>query len=99
MSCFVVSSIDTEFHESLFYHPRNVSHFLWLYETSEFLHCNRALAKRMENKYRLYQNGTKYNTIVEPILHVIHTLDRLEKRYLLAGGALLGMIVLHLVRF
>ena len=76
--------------ESLFSYPRNVTHFLWLYETSEFLYCNRSLADQMESQFHLYQNDSLFNTTVLPMRNIARSLDKLEKRYWLAGGTLLG---------
>lgn len=83
-------SVKTDLYESLFLYPRSVSHFLWLYETSEFLHCNRPLAEQMENKFHLYQNDSLLNITVLPMRNIARGLDKLEKRYWLAGGTLLG---------
>lgn len=88
--------VESELHEYLFWYPRNVTHFVWLYETSEYLQCNRALADQMEKKYHLYQNASKFNTTVVPVLHVVHIIEKFEKRYWLAGGALLGMATLSI---
>ena len=74
----------------MFYYPRNVPHFLWLYETSEFLHCNRQLADQMENDLHLYQNASQLNITVVPMKNIAFALDKLQKRYWLAGGTLLG---------
>ncbi len=73
-----------------FFYPRNVSHFLWLYQTSEFRHCNRTLADQMERKFHLYQNISQLNFTVKPMRNVAYGLDKLQKRYWLAGGTLLG---------
>jgi hypothetical protein len=70
--------------------PRNVSHFLWLYNTSEFLECNRILANQMENKYYLYQNISQLNLTILPMRTIAYALNQLEKHYWLAGGTLLG---------
>ncbi len=70
--------------------PRNVSHFLWLYNTSEFLECNRILANQMENKYYLYQNISQLNLTTLPMRNIAYALNQLEKHYWLAGGTLLG---------
>jgi hypothetical protein len=88
----VYNSVESELHEYLFYYPRNVSHFLWLYETSEYLYCNRALANRMENEFDLRQNASQLNTSVKPMRHITGALDNMEKRYWLAGGTLLGKL-------
>jgi len=70
--------------------PRNVSHFLWLYNTSEFLECNRVLADQMENEYHLYPNAIQFNLTIVAMRNVADGLTKLEKRYWLAGGTLLG---------
>jgi hypothetical protein len=70
--------------------PRNVSHFLWLYNTSEFLECNRTLANQMENEYYLYQNISQLNLTILPMRNIAYALNQLEKHYWLAGGTLLG---------
>ena len=73
-----------------FYYPRNVSHFLWLYQSSKFLSCNRLLADRMVKQYQLHQNADQWNLTVEPMRYIAQSLDTLEKHYWLAGGTLLG---------
>ena len=73
-----------------FFYPRNVSHFIWLYTTSKFLHCNQTLAKQMEEKYHLYQNVSQWNWTVAPMRDIADGLTFLEKHYWLAGGTLLG---------
>lgn len=73
-----------------FFYPRNVSHFIWLYTTSKFLHCNQTLAKEMEEKYHLYQNVSQWNWTVGPMRNIADGLMFLEKHYWLAGGTLLG---------
>ncbi|CAF1246082.1 unnamed protein product [Adineta ricciae] len=85
-----VDHIESESYEYLFYYPRNVPHFLWLYETSEFLHCNRQLADQMENDLHIYQNTSQLNITVVPMKNIAFALDKLQKRYWLAGGTLLG---------
>lgn len=70
--------------------PRNISHFLWLYNVSEFIQCNRILANEMENKYRLYQNDSQLNLTIAPMRNIAYGLNQLEKHYWLAGGTLLG---------
>ncbi|CAF4273546.1 unnamed protein product, partial [Adineta steineri] len=85
-----VEHMESELHEYLFYYPRNVSHFLWLYKTSEFLYCNRELADKMENEFHLRQNITQLQLSITPMKNVAYALDKLEKHYWLAGGALLG---------
>ena len=73
-----------------FYYPSNVTHFLWLYQSSKFLSCNRVLADRMVKQYQLHQDGNQWNLTVEPMRYIAQSLDTLEKRYWLAGGTLLG---------
>ncbi|CAF2522029.1 unnamed protein product [Rotaria sp. Silwood2] len=73
-----------------FAYPRNVSHFLWLYNTSEFLECNRTLADQMEKKFYIYQNSKQVNLTILPMRNIVYILNKLEKHYWLAGGTLLG---------
>ncbi len=82
--------METNLHNYSFFYPRNVSHFLWLYETSKFLHCNRSLMNQMENEFHLYQNASQLDFTVIPMRNIAYGLDKLEKRYWLAGGTLLG---------
>ncbi|CAF3462449.1 unnamed protein product [Rotaria socialis] len=77
-------------HEYSFFYPRDVSHFLWLYETSKFLHCNQVLANRMENEFHLYQNASQLNLTAVPMRNIAYALNKLKKHYWLAGGTLLG---------
>ncbi|CAF0764509.1 unnamed protein product [Rotaria sp. Silwood1] len=85
-----VEPIEINVHEYSFFYPRNVSHFLWLYQTSKFLHCNRILADEMENQFNLHQNASQLNLTVTPMKHIAFALNKLEKHYWLAGGTLLG---------
>ncbi|CAF0894997.1 unnamed protein product [Rotaria sp. Silwood1] len=73
-----------------FAYPRNVSHFLWLYDTSEFLECNRTLADQMEKEFYLYQNARQVNLTILPMRNIVYILNKLKKHYWLAGGTLLG---------
>lgn len=75
-----------------FYYPQNVSHFLWLYQTSEFLDCDRTLADEMEKKFNLYQNSSLIKLTLKPMRSIVSILNRLEKHNWLAGGTLLGKI-------
>jgi hypothetical protein len=82
-----------------FYFPRNVSHFLWLYATSEFLECDRTLAYNMEKKYHLHQNMQQFDLTILPMRNIVHGLNKLEKHYWLAGGTLLGKNDLIEIKF
>lgn len=88
--CYLNFSVETELYNNLFFYPQDFSHFLWLYETSEFIHCNQTLAIEMEQKYNLYQNDSQLQLAVKPMKNVAQGLDKLEKHYWLAGGTLLG---------
>jgi hypothetical protein len=48
----------------------------------------------MEAKYHLHQNLTLFNLIFPPMRNIIDRLNKLEKRYWLAGGTLLGTYLL-----
>lgn len=85
-----IEHVETDLYDNLFFYPQDFSHFLWLYETSEFLHCNQTLAIEMEQKYKLYQNASQLKLTVVPMRTVAAGLDKLEKHYWLAGGTLLG---------
>lgn len=92
-SFFHFFSSETEYagdHYGFFY-PKNVSHFLWLYKTSKFLHCNRQLADQMETKYNLKQRTSQLKLSVVPMQNIAKKLNLLEKNYWLAGGTLLGL--------
>ncbi|CAF0892593.1 unnamed protein product [Rotaria sordida] len=85
-----VEPVEVNVHEYSFFYPQNVSHFLWLYQTSKFLHCNRVLADEMEDQFHLYQNASQLNLTVTPMRNIAYGLNELEKHYWLAGGTLLG---------
>ncbi|CAF0987460.1 unnamed protein product [Rotaria sordida] len=85
-----VEPVEVNVHEYSFFYPQNVSHFLWLYQTSKFLHCNRVLADEMEDQFHLYQNASQLNLTVTPMKNIAYGLNELEKHYWLAGGTLLG---------
>ena len=74
-----------------FYFPGNISHFLWLYQTSEFIQCDEELAKKMEKKYRLYQNDGQIDLVLEPMRNIVSGFKKYQKRSWLAGGTLLGI--------
>jgi hypothetical protein len=74
-----------------FVYPTDVEHYLWLYRTSTFVSCNRTLAKRMQDKYRLTQNDSQWNLTVEPMRHIVQALNAMRKHSWLAGGTLLGI--------
>lgn len=74
----------------LFSYPQDVSHFLWLYNISEFVDCDHNLANEMKNKYGLYQNKSQMNLVTLPMRTINTILNKLEKHYWLAGGTLLG---------
>ncbi|CAF0913256.1 unnamed protein product [Rotaria sordida] len=88
----IIEPIELEFMKDKFSfaYPRNVSHFLWLYNTSEFLECNRNLANQMEKKFSIYQNSSQVNLTILPMRNIANILNKLEKHYWLAGGTLLG---------
>jgi hypothetical protein len=45
---------------------------------------------QMENEFHLYQNASQLDFTVIPMRNIAYGLDKLEKRYWLAGGTLLG---------
>ncbi len=89
----IFDRIETEFIKTKysFLCPRNISHFLWLYNTSEFIPCNENLSEQMKNEYRLYQNTSQVDLIIPSMRNIISGLNKLEKHYWLAGGTLLGI--------
>ncbi len=66
----ILNSITSELYEYLFYYPQNVSHFLWLYNTSAFLQCNRRLANQMKNDFHLRQSTSQLNMIIKPMRNI-----------------------------
>ncbi|CAF1633587.1 unnamed protein product, partial [Adineta ricciae] len=70
--------------------PQNASHFLWLYNISQFIECNHALAKEMETNYHLYQNTSQLDLTIRPMRMISNALNQFEKHHWLAGGTLLG---------
>lgn len=45
----------------------------------------------MKTKFNLYQKPSQLNLTILPMRNIVRTLDKLEKRYWLAGGTLLGL--------
>lgn len=86
------NSFEKQIHRNqfLFYVPENISHFLWLYQTSQFISCNQKLAGIMEEKYQLYQNDKQFDLAIWPLRYIVMSLNKMEKHYWLAGGTLLG---------
>ena len=72
--------------------PSNIKRFLFDYEHSKFLECNRELAKKnrelMGANYT--QNGKRNKMISSVMVHISETLESFYKHYFLAGGTLLG---------
>ncbi|UJR35253.1 hypothetical protein I4U23_028017 [Adineta vaga] len=85
-----VDYFETELHEYLFYYPRNVSHFLWLYNSSEFIRCDRKLAERMKKQYHIHESVSQLSLVLKPMVSIGQGLDQLQKHYWIAGGTLLG---------
>ena len=75
-----------------FYVPSNLESFLFEYDHSKFLECNREMAKanlrRMGPTYR--QNLKRNKMIAKVTEHISDTLESFNKHYWLAGGTLLG---------
>jgi hypothetical protein len=80
------------FNSKQLYVPSKIDDFLFDYESSKFLECNRELA--FENLNTLganYTQNLKRNKMLQPVIsHISKTLEKLHKHYWLAGGTLLG---------
>lgn len=74
------------------YIPAKLDEFLFDYESSKFLECNRELAyENLNNLGSNYTQDLKKNKMLQPVLgHISKTLEKLRKHYWLAGGTLLG---------
>jgi hypothetical protein len=72
--------------------PKNVTHFLYEYEFSEFIECSHGLLLRNKEVFgdNYGYNKTVNDKIMPPLLNVVGLLDDLEKHYWLAGGTVLG---------
>ena len=72
--------------------PSNIKNFLFDYNVSKFLECNRTLAdanlRKMGDKYK--PNIERNNMLLPVMSHMSKTLEGLYKHYWLAGGTLLG---------
>jgi hypothetical protein len=75
--------------------PSNLKKFLFDYNVSKFIECNRTLAV---NNLRLlgdsYKQNVDRNKMLSPVMsHISKTLEGLYKHYWLAGGTLLGIFI------
>ena len=70
----------------------NLKHFLYEYENSKFLECNRTILKENQKKlgptYAIDEN--KKNRISGVIEYVADSLEKFFKNYWLDSGTLLG---------
>lgn len=72
--------------------PSDIDKFLFEYDHSIFLECNRDLVKKNIQKLgSKHQQDIKKNKIVAPVIeHISKSLESFRKHYWLAGGTLLG---------
>jgi hypothetical protein len=77
---------------NLFMVPSNIKRFLFEYEHSVFIECNRDLArKNIEKLGPKYNQDIKKNRMILPVVkHISQTLESNYVHYWLAGGTLLG---------
>ena len=72
--------------------PANIKKFIFDYNVSKFIECNRTLADHnlrvIGEKYK--QNEERNKMLLPVMSHISKTLERLYKHYWLAGGTLLG---------
>ncbi len=76
-----------------FYIHSNLKHFLYEYENSKFLECNRTMLKENQKKlgpsYAIDEK--KKNRIASDIEYVANSLESFYKKYWLDSGTLLGI--------
>ena len=71
--------------------PKDTKRFLFDYEHSKFIECNRSMALNVAVKYKNYTQNEALNTRITPCMsYISQKLEKLKKRYWLAGGTLLG---------
>lgn len=72
--------------------PSDIDKFLFEYDHSVFLECNRDLVKKnIQNLGPKHQQDAKKNKMIGPVLeHISKSLESFRKHYWLAGGTLLG---------
>lgn len=71
--------------------PSNINKFLFDYNVSKFLECNRTMALNLQNLNDKYRQDLIKNKMLLPVItHIMSTLEGLSKHYWLAGGTLLG---------
>ncbi len=75
-----------------FYVPSKLKQFLFDYDHSKFIECNREMAKMNLKKIGpSYAQNIKRNKMISKVTeHISDTLDSFYKHYWLAGGTLLG---------
>jgi hypothetical protein len=78
-----------------FYIPIDLKKFLFDYNHSKFVECDRNLANYNSNLLgSKYKQDLKKNAMVLPVMaYIATTLEGFEKNYWLAGGTLLGKII------
>ena len=77
--------------------PANINSFLFDYKNSKFIECNRPLAeynlnffKSINSTQNYSQNIQKNQLVLKYLNYTTTKLEKLSKRYWLAGGTLLG---------
>ena len=71
--------------------PINLEMFLFNYEHSKFLECNRTLAVKVAEKNTNYSQNILLNQKTRPcMVYIAEKFEHLQKRYWLAAGTLLG---------
>ena len=81
--------------------PANINKFLFDYKNSKFIECNRPLAEYNSNFFKIENSTEKYvqkkdknEIIIKHLNYTISKLEMMSKRYWLAGGTLLGELIL-----
>lgn len=74
---------------NVLYIPKNIQKFLYDYEHSKFIECNRTLADSLQQTYA--QNVDKSVKIVQSLKYLTLKLEEMYKNYWITSGTLLGI--------
>lgn len=76
--------------EIKFYIPSKLKSFLYDYNHSKFIECNRLLSERQIGTVKI--NIQKLTKILNSLKCITSTLERMRKDYTLLAGTLLGIL-------
>jgi hypothetical protein len=73
--------------------PDKIERFLFEYEYSTFIECDTNLSASVAKYYNSENSnfvGAKLHKAIEGLINIVETAEKLQKKYYLYGGSLLG---------